>query len=91
MTQYIVLTRTPMNNTGAYMVFTRAVGLQLQDLYFSEYADDAESSQYVGVGPVTRGDAKTIFNIMAAGNGDPIMLHIMAAGIGDPIMLQGVK
>lgn len=75
MTQYIVLTRTPLNNTGAYMVFTRAVGLQLQDLYFSEYADDAESSQYVGVGPVTRGDAETIFNIMAACYGDPIMLQ----------------
>ena len=75
MTQYVVLTRTPLNNTGAYMVFARAVGLQLQDLYFSEYADDAESAQYVGVGPVTRGDAETIFNIMAAGNGDPIMLQ----------------
>lgn len=74
MTQYIVLTRAPMNNTGAYLVFVRAVGLQLQDMYYSKYADDSESAQYVGVGPVTRGDAETIFDIMAAGNGDPIML-----------------
>ena len=75
MTQYIVLTRTPMNNEGAYLVFVRADGLQLMDMYYSEYADDAESAQYVGVGPVTRGDAETIFNIMAAGHGDPIMLQ----------------
>lgn len=75
MTQYIVLTRTPMNNAGAYLVFVRAIGLQLQDMYYSKYADNEESAQYVGVGPVTRGDAETIFNIMAAGNGDPIMLQ----------------
>lgn len=75
MTQYIVLTRTPMNNEGAYLVFVRAVGLQLQDMYYSEYADEEKSAQYVGVGPVTRGDAETIFNIMAACNGDPIMLQ----------------
>ena len=75
MTQYIVLTRTPMNNAGAYLVFVRAAGLRLQNMYYSEYADSDESAQYVGVGPVTRGDAETIFDIMAAGNGDPIMLQ----------------
>ena len=75
MTQYVVLTRTPMNNAGAYAVFMRAIGLQLQNLYYSEYSDDTESAQYIGVGPVTRGDAETIFNLMSAGNGDPIMLQ----------------
>ena len=75
MTQYIVLTRTPMTNAGAYLVFVRAIGLQLQDVYYSKYADNEESAQYVGVGPVTRGDAEMIFDIMAAGNGDPIMLQ----------------
>ena len=64
MTQYVVLSRAPMNNAGAYMCFARAVGLELQNAYYSEYADDKET-QYVGVGPVSQGDAKTIYDIMA--------------------------
>lgn len=74
MTQYVVLSRAPLNNSGAYMVFARAVGLELHNAYYSEYADDAKESQYVGVGPVSQGDAKTMYDIMAASNGDPIML-----------------
>lgn len=74
MTQYVVLSRAPLNNAGAYMCFARAVGLELQNAYYSEYADDAKETQYVGVGPVSQGDAKTIYDIMAASNGDPIML-----------------
>lgn len=73
MTQYVVLSRAPMNNAGAYMCFARAIGLKLQNAYYSEYAD--EETQFVGVGPVSQGDAKTIYDIMAASNGDPIMLQ----------------
>lgn len=72
--EYIVLSRLPINNNAAYLVFIRATGLNILDRYYSEYEDDAKEYQYVAIGPVTKGDAETISAIIESAGGKPITL-----------------
>lgn len=78
---YIVMNRKPIINDGAYLCFARAVGLDLQNCYFSEYADDNKETQYVAVGPLSSGDAKTFYDIMAGAWGEPLILEVRKNGL----------
>lgn len=72
--EYIVMSRLPINNNAAYLVFVRATGLNILDRYYSEYEDDTKEHQYIAVGPVTKGDAETISAIIESAGGKPIIL-----------------
>lgn len=71
---FIVLSRQPINNVGAYLVQSRCKSLGIDRLYTSEYEDSTEQAQYIAVGPITSGDAGTIYSLIAAAGGDPIKL-----------------
>ena len=81
MTMYIVMTRVPIKNSGAYVVWARAIGAELQNSYYSEYADETQKEQYIAVGPCSSGDARKIYDLMSAGNGKPIILEVKENGI----------
>lgn len=72
---YVVMNRNPINNHAAFMLMCRCEQLGVKDRYFSEYSDNQHTNQFVAVGPVSPGDAKSVYDIMSAAKGEPMKLQ----------------